>query len=94
MTTLEKYKEAIKRMRYLAGHLNGNIKMLEDNRYCIDVIKQNQAVIAALRRVNELLFDKHLDTCVIDAIESKDIQKRKTVLKEIAQVFKENDKDK
>lgn len=76
-------------MRYLLGHLNGNIKMLEEDRYCIDVIKQNQAVIAALKRVNEILLEKHFDTCVIDAIESNNHQRRKTVLKEISQVFKE-----
>lgn len=89
MTTPQKYKEAIKRMKYLHGHLKGNIKMLEDNRYCIDVIKQNQAVIAAIKKINELLLEKHLDTCVIDAIESKDKRKREVVLDEIAQVFKE-----
>jgi len=76
-------------MHYLLGHLQGNIKMLEENRYCIDVIKQNQAVIAALKKVNDILFKNHLDTCIIDAIESKSEQRRKTVLKEIVQVFKE-----
>lgn len=68
--------------------------MLEENRYCIDIIKQNQAVIAALKKVNELLLQKHLDTCVVDAIESKSEEKRKTVLKELAQVFKEKDNGK
>jgi len=84
-----KHKDAINRMNYLLGHLKGNVKMLEENRYCIDIIKQNQAVIAALNKVNELLLQKHLDTCVIDAIESKSKQKRKTVLEELIQVFKE-----
>jgi DNA-binding FrmR family transcriptional regulator len=89
MDVKKKNKEAINRMNYLLGHLRGNISMLEENRYCIDVIKQNQAVIAALKKVNELLLQKHLDTCVVDAIESKSMLKRKTVLNELAQVFKE-----
>lgn len=90
----KKNKEAINRMNYLLGHLRGNIKMLEEDRYCIDVIKQNQAVVAALKKTNELILQKHLDSCVVDAIESKNQQVRKTVLREIVQVFKEKDNGK
>jgi DNA-binding FrmR family transcriptional regulator len=41
-------KDVENRMNYLIGHLKANLKMIEDGRYCIDIIRQNQAVIAAL----------------------------------------------
>lgn len=78
-------------MNYLLGHLKGNLKMLEEGRYCIDIIRQNQAVIAALKKINELILDNHLHTCVTGAVRGKDEKAREKVLKEIIQVFKEKE---
>lgn len=74
-------------MNYLLGHLKANLKMLEKGRYCIDIIRQNQAVIAALKKVNELILKNHLDTCVTTAIRGKGEKARKKVLGEIVKVF-------
>ena len=43
-------KQAINRMNYLNGHLLANKKMIEGDRYCIDIIHQNNAVISALKK--------------------------------------------
>jgi DNA-binding FrmR family transcriptional regulator len=75
------------RMNYLLGHLKSNLKMLEEGRYCIDIIQQNQAVIAALKKVNELILKNHLGTCVTTAIRGKNEKARKKVLVEIMKVF-------
>lgn len=75
-------------MNYLMGHLKANLKMIKEGRYCIDVIRQNQAVIAALERVNELVLQGHLDTCVTNAVKSKNEKERKKVFKEIVEIFK------
>ncbi|MFH1601533.1 MAG: metal-sensing transcriptional repressor [Candidatus Shapirobacteria bacterium] len=80
------------RMSYLIGHLKANLKMLEQGRYCIDIIQQNQAVIAALKKVNELILKEHLDTCVTAAIRGKSGKERRKVLEELVLVFQQGEK--
>lgn len=63
--------------------------MVKDGRYCIDVIRQNQAVISALKKVNELILKNHLETCVTTAIRAKGEKVRKQMLEEIVEVFQE-----
>ena len=79
--------DALKRMKSIAGHVRGVEKMLENDEYCIDVIKQIQAVQAALNKVSTLLLDGHLRSCVTTAIQGEDRAERERVLTEIAQVF-------
>ncbi len=79
--------EAINRLRSIAGHVHGIERMLEEDTYCIDVMKQVLAVQAALGRLNEFILENHLNTCVIDAIKSGDPQARERVLDEITDVF-------
>jgi DNA-binding FrmR family transcriptional regulator len=76
-------------MNYLLGHLKANLKMVKEDRYCIDIIRQNQAVIAALKRVNELILRNHLETCVTRAVKGKNEKERKKVFEEIIDVFRE-----
>ena len=80
-------QQAIKRMSFLIGHLQANKKMVEDNRYCIDVIRQNNAVVAALKKVNDIILSSHLDTCATTAIKDGDIKKRQRVLKELLEIY-------
>lgn len=82
-------KQILVRMNYLVGHLNGVIKMIKDERYCIDIIRQNQAVVAALKKINEIILKNHLETCVKRAVESRDKKEQKKVFSEIIEVFKE-----
>jgi len=82
-------KKISNRMNYLIGHLKANLKMLEDGRYCIDIIRQNQAVISALRKVNEMILQNHLGTCVTQAIKGKSEKEKKRVYQEIVDIFKE-----
>lgn len=83
-----------KRMNYLIGHLQANLKMIEDGRYCIDIIRQNQAVMAALKKVNELILRNHLETCVTTAVRGKSEAQRKKMFKEIISVFREEENGK
>jgi CsoR family transcriptional regulator, copper-sensing transcriptional repressor len=82
-------KKILNRMNYLIGHLKANLKMAEQDRYCIDVIRQNQAVISALRKVNEMILHNHLGTCVASAIKGKSEKEKKRVYQEIIDIFKE-----
>lgn len=79
--------DALKRMKSIAGHVKGIERMLEEDQYCIDVIKQIQAVEAALSKVSAMLLEGHLHSCVITAIQGEDVRERERVLAEISQVF-------
>lgn len=80
--------DAIHRLKSVAGHVNGIIRMLEEDRYCIDVIGQIQAAQTALSRVSESILDAHLRTCVTTAIQGADAEERERVLGEITEVFR------
>jgi CsoR family transcriptional regulator, copper-sensing transcriptional repressor len=84
--------EALKRLKSISGHVKGIERMLENDTYCIDVIKQIQAVEAALNKVSTLLLDGHLHSCVITAVRGEDVQERERVLGEIAHVFETSTK--
>ena len=77
----------LNRLKSAAGHLNGIITMVEEDRYCIDVIKQIQATQAALDKVSQIILDKHLHTCLTTAIQGDDPAERERVLSEISEVF-------
>jgi len=81
-------KEIVNRINYIIGHLKANLKMVEEGRYCIDIIHQNEAVIAALRKVNEIILKNHLDTCVTEAVRGKSEEERKKVFEELMEVYK------
>jgi len=75
-------------MNYLIGHLEGVKRMIENDKYCIDIILQNEAVISALKKVNEMILENHLNTCVTQAIKNKSEKERKKKIKELLELFK------
>ena len=77
----------IRRLKTVEGHLRGVIRMVEEETYCIDVIRQIQAVEAALNKVSSKILEDHLNSCVITAIQGNDKKERERVIKEIAEVF-------
>ena len=58
----------IKRLNRIEGQIEGIIKMIEDERYCIDVSNQIIAVQSLLKKANMQILKRHLDHCVKDAI--------------------------
>ena len=80
-------KAVSQRLASAAGHIKGVERMVDQDTYCIDVIKQIQAVQAALNKVNTMILDNHLRTCVTTAIQGDDAGEREAVLEEITSVF-------
>ena len=80
-------QNTLRRLKTIEGHLRGVIRMVEEDVYCIDVIRQIQAVDAALNKVSTQILENHLNSCVIDAISGNDPKERRKVLKEITEVF-------
>jgi DNA-binding FrmR family transcriptional regulator len=60
---------AINRLKTVRGHLDAVLTMVEEERYCPEVMKQVSALQASLERVNRVLLQNHLETCVIHAVE-------------------------
>lgn len=74
-----------KRLSKAMGHLNHVYKMVDEKRYCIDVLHQMKAVQSALDKVSEEILRQHLETCVTDAMQNQDGQR---VIDELVEVFR------
>ncbi|GIK64216.1 MAG: hypothetical protein BroJett018_20100 [Chloroflexota bacterium] len=90
----QNHTNVVNRLKSVSGHINGIITMLEEDRYCIDIIKQIQATQAALARVSELILENHLDTCLTTAIRGDDPNERERVLAEVMEVFRTENRTK
>ena len=62
--------EALKRLSYIEGHLSGIRKMLEEDKYCVDVLKQTYAVRRAIEKMEGVLLEGHLHSCWIEVIKT------------------------
>jgi CsoR family transcriptional regulator, copper-sensing transcriptional repressor len=76
-----------RRLASAAGHLKGIERMVAEDNYCIDVIRQIQAVQAALNKVSTIMLDNHLRTCITTAIQGDDVSEREKMLEEVTSVF-------
>lgn len=61
-------QQALKRLSYIEGHLSGVRRMIEQEQYCVDILKQTYAVRRAIEKMEALLLDGHLHTCVVAGI--------------------------
>jgi len=77
----------VNRLKSIEGHVRGIQRMVEEGAYCVDVINQNLAVQRALEKVNRLILERHLHTCVTTAIRADDLAERERVIDEILSVF-------
>ncbi len=82
-----KNQNALDRLKNVEGHVRGIEKMIENGDYCIDIIRQIQAVQAALNKVTTTVLDNHLNSCLVTAIRGEDVEERERVLKEIAEIY-------
>ena len=86
MQTEEKTKLAA-RLRRVEGQVAGVQRMVEDDRYCVDVLLQISAARAALAKVSKVLLESHIHSCVKDALESGDSPDRSAKLEELVRIF-------
>lgn len=57
-------KDALKRLNYIEGHLNGIKRMVAEDQYCVDILKQTYAIRKAIEKLEARLLEGHLRTCV------------------------------
>lgn len=81
-------QEVLNRLRSIEGHVRAVQRMVEEDAYCIDILKQTQAVQGAIDKVNLMILENHLRTCVTTAIRSEDPSERQRVINELLQLFR------
>ena len=77
----------LKRLRRIEGQVRGLSRMVEEDRYCIDIMTQISAVSAALRNAEEKILGDHLSHCVEHAIASGDKDDQRKKISEIIEVL-------
>lgn len=77
----------LKSLNRIEGQVRGLSKMIEDQRYCIDIITQISAVRAALRRVEESILKDHVGHCVEHAIASGNQAEQRRKVSELIEVL-------
>lgn len=79
---------AMKRLGRIEGQVRGLARMVEGDRYCIDIVTQISAVRAALRRVEEEVLSRHIAHCVDHAIKSGDRREQRKKVSELMDVVR------
>jgi DNA-binding FrmR family transcriptional regulator len=75
----------LKRLSFIEGHLGGVRRMVESDTYCVDVLKQTYAVRRAIEKMESLILEGHLRTCVVEGIrEGRDEE----VLAELGELYR------
>lgn len=80
----------IRRLSRISGQVNGIAKMIEDDRYCMDILHQIQAVKSALAKVESQVLKDHAACCVAEAIRSGDAAEQKQKFEELVDLFEKS----
>ena len=87
MLTDKAQVDVLKRLKKVEGQVAGLRRMVEEEKYCIDVLQQVAAVHGALTQTSKILISNHLKTCVKSALESGDDARGEQVIGELEDVF-------
>ncbi len=84
---LETKEDMLKRLRRIEGQVKGIQRMIEEDKYCVDILTQVSAVRAAINKVGSLLVEKHSMTCIENVVSSEDREKALSELAKTIQSF-------
>ncbi len=77
------HQEQIQFLKKIEGQVRGIQRMIEEEQYCVDIITQIHSVIGALSRVENEIFRKHLNGCVVSALKGKSDPEKQNKIEEI-----------
>jgi len=77
------HSEQLVFLRKIEGQIRGIQRMIEQKRYCVDIITQIHSIIGALHRVEDEIFKKHIDGCVVSALKGKSDSEREKKVAEV-----------
>lgn len=80
-------RNVLARLRRIAGQLEGVARMIEEDRYCVDILLQISSAQAALGQTGKVVLRSHVETCVTAALESGKPAERKQKIDELMEVF-------
>ena len=81
------HENQLVRLKKVEGQVRGIQTMIEERRYCMDILSQISAVTGALRKIESGILASHLQQCVNDAITSKNTKEAAAKIKEISRFF-------
>ena len=73
-------------LKRIEGQVRGVHQMIEENRYCMDIVNQIKAIESGLRRVESMILEKHLRSCITQALNKKEMEQK---IAELVRVFKQ-----
>jgi len=79
--------KALGRLRRIEGQVQGIQRMVEEDKYCVDILLQLTAVQGAVEQVQRLLLGRHVEACVADAVRSGSTRDRQKKMDELLEVF-------
>ena len=84
---LTTHHEQIAFLKKIEGQIRGIQRMIHENRYCVDIITQLHSIIGALYRVENEIFKKHIDGCVVHALKGKSETEKQKKINEIVELI-------
>ena len=83
MKQLTTHEEQLVSLKRIEGQIRGVQKMIEEKRYCMDILTQLRSIIGAIWRVQNKIFRKHLEGCVTHALKGKSETEKQNKINEI-----------
>jgi len=77
------HKNELPYLRKIEGQIRGIMKMIEDERYCVDILNQLGSIIGAIKRVERKIFKGHLEGCVANALKGKSEREKDRKIDEV-----------
>lgn len=75
----------VHRLKIVSGHLHKVIQMVESEKYCIDVLHHSLAIQKAMKQIDMLMMEDHLQTCAVDQVKNGE---EKKMVKELVGIYK------
>lgn len=83
------HEENLKALRRIEGQVRGIQKMIQDRKYCVDILTQLYAIRGALARVEDRIIEKHLSTCVTETFMNARQEEKKQKLDEVIKLIRQ-----
>ena len=87
MKQITTHEEQLEFLKKIKGQVAGIERMIEEKRYCVDIITQLHSVVGAILRIEEKIFRKHLEGCVIGALKGKSETEKQEKINELLQLI-------
>jgi len=83
-------KDKLNRINRIQGQVEGVKKMIDEGKYCIDIITQISAIRSALSSLSGIILQNHIEHCLVHAFEQQDKELQEKMIKEIMDIYKKH----